>query len=64
VAVVLGVAVEAAQGGDEVLGRAAPAARVAPGDHVGLEVFGELLDLARGGFVESAGAPVSVIRFQ
>ena len=53
-----GVAVEAAQGGDEVFGGAASAAGVAAGDDVGLEVFGELFDLARGGFVEAAGAPV------
>ena len=58
VAVVLGVAVQAAQRGDEVFGRAASAAGVAARHDVGLDVFGELLDLRRGRLVQASGAPV------
>jgi hypothetical protein len=43
--VVFGVPVQAAQRGEQVLGGAASAARVAPGDHVGLDVSHELADL-------------------
>jgi hypothetical protein len=44
-AVFLGVLVHAAQGGDEVLGGAAPAAGVPPGHDVGPDVLDELPDL-------------------
>ena len=58
VAVVLGVPVQAAQGGDEVFGGAASAAGVAAEDDVGLDALGELVDLRWGWFVESSGALV------
>jgi hypothetical protein len=58
-AVVLGVLVQAAQGGDEVLGGAAPAAGVPPGHDAGPDVLDELADLRRGGLVDAAAAPLA-----
>src|SRR5207344_2783911 len=55
-AVFLGVLVQAAQGGDEVLGGAAPAAGVPPRYGVGPDVLDELADLRRGGLVDAAAA--------
>jgi hypothetical protein len=57
--------VQAAQGGDEVLGGAAPAAGVPPGHDVGPDVLDELPDLRRRGLVDAAaphwlGDPVPV----
>lgn len=57
-AVVLGMPVEAAQSGDQVLTRAAPATCVTPGDHGDLHVLDQLLDLRGGWFVEVPVAPV------
>jgi hypothetical protein len=56
--VVLGVAVEAPQSGDEVFGGAASAAGVTSSHHVGLGVLDQAADLRRGGLVEAALAPV------
>ena len=50
--------VQAAQRGHQVLLRAAPAAGVAPGHHVGLDVAHQLPDLRRGGRNQAAAAPV------
>jgi hypothetical protein len=57
-AVFLGVLVQAAQGGDEVLGGAAPAAGVPPGHDAGPDVLDELADLRRRGLVDAAVAPL------
>ena len=56
--VVLGVLVQAAQRGDQVLGGAAPAAGVAAGHRVRLDVRHELLDLRRRRLVQAPGAPL------
>jgi hypothetical protein len=51
--VVLGVTVQTAQRGDEVLGGAAPAAGVTAHDHVGLHVDHQLPDLRRRGLIQA-----------
>ncbi len=43
--VILGMSVHAAERGHQVLGGAAPAAGIAPGHHMGLDVGDELQDL-------------------
>jgi len=58
VAVGDGVVVEAAKSGDEVLGRAAPAAGVAAGDDVRLDVLGQLLDVRWFWFVQPSVTPL------
>jgi hypothetical protein len=55
--IVLGVPVDTAQRGDEVLRGAAPTAGVAGLDGVGLDLLGELLDLGWSRFQQTAGAP-------
>ena len=63
--VFLGVLVHAAQGGDEVLGGAAPAAGVPPGHDVGPDVLDELADLRRRAARRCRRLPhCSVTRFQ
>ena len=52
------MAVEAAQGGDEVFGRRASAPRVPPHDDVHSLALAEPLDLRRCGFVDPAVAPI------
>jgi len=56
--IVLGVLVQAAKRGDEVLGGAAAAAGVAAGHHVGPDVCRELLDLRRRRLVQAPAAPL------
>jgi hypothetical protein len=58
VAVVLGVPVQAAQGGDQVLAAPRPPRAFPARNDVGLEVLGELVDLGRGRLVQPSGAPV------
>ena len=57
-AVFLGVLVQAAQRGDEMLGGAAPAAGVPPRYHVGPHVLDELPDLRRRRLVDTAITPL------
>src|SRR5207302_2055462 len=57
-AVFLGVLVQAAHGGDEVLGGVAPAAGVPPRHDAGPDVLDELADLRRRGLVDAAAAPL------
>ena len=56
--VVLGVPVQAAQRGDQVLGGAAPAAGVASRHRMRLDVGHHLTDLRRRRLVQAAGAPL------
>jgi hypothetical protein len=56
--VFLGVLVQAAQRGDEVLGGAAPAAGVPPRHDIGPDVLDELPNLRRRGLVDAAVTPL------
>lgn len=60
-AVVFGVPIEAAQGGDEVFGGAASAAGVAPDYDVDPHVGHELFDFRWGGFVQAAVTPLGAV---
>jgi hypothetical protein len=52
------VVVQAAQRRDEVLDSAATTARVAAHDHLGADVLSQLLDLRRGGLIQTPVAPM------